>query len=204
MLTSILSYSNRGKWGKADYPGNCSGHVIYELLEHYKPKQFVEVFAGGGTGKDVAIELGFWNSVHLDLNPLWGGWNALKDEVPINSDFIFSHPPYYNIILYSGSVWGQKSEDDLSRAYSYKDFINKLDLVNEKLFKSLLPGGRLAVLVGDFRRNGIYYSIIKDMRYFGQLEAHLIKIQHNCNSFRRKYKGNFIPIVHEHLLIFQK
>ncbi|KFM93833.1 DNA modification methylase domain protein [Paenibacillus macerans] len=92
MLTSILSYSNRGKWGKADYPGNCSGHVIYELLEHYKPKQFVEVFAGGGTGKDVAIELGFWNSVHLDLNPLWGGWNALKDEVPINSDFILVIP----------------------------------------------------------------------------------------------------------------
>jgi len=204
MLTSILSYSNRGKWGRADYPGNCSGYVIKELLEHFKPKQFVEVFAGGGTGRDVAQELGYKDSIHLDLNPIWGGWNALLDEVPVNSDFIFSHPPYYNIILYSGSIWGDKSVDDLSRATSYRDFIYKLDFVNEKLYDSLSPGGRLAILIGDFRRKGVYYSILKDMKYPGKLEAHLIKMQHNCNSFRKEYRGCFIPIVHEHLLIFQK
>lgn len=204
MLTSVLSFTKRGKWGRADYRGNCSGYVIKELLEYYQPKKFLEVFAGGGTGYDVARELGYLDSVHLDLNPKWGSWNALKDDVPMQSDFIFSHPPYYNIILYSGDVWGEKSNEDLSHSISYQDFIKNLDQINRKLFDSLLPNGRLSILVGDFRKNGIYYSIIKDMKYYGNLETHLIKLQHNCNSLRKEYRGKFIPIMHEHLLVFRK
>lgn len=204
MLTSIMNFSQRGKWGDAHYRGNCSGHVIRELLRHYTPKQFLEIFAGGGTGYDVAREMGYNNSVHLDLNSKWGSWNALKDKVPIRSDFIFSHPPYYNIILYSGNVWGKEDKDDLSRSTNYDEFIQRLNQINLKLFNSLPLNGRLAVLIGDFRKNGVYYSVIKDMNYYGHLEAHLIKIQHNCSSFKKEYKGKFIPIQHEHLLIFRK
>ena len=51
----------------------------------------------GGTGKDVAKELGINNSLHLDLN---NGWDALENEIPSGSDFIFSHPPYWSIINY--------------------------------------------------------------------------------------------------------
>jgi len=38
MLTSVVSYPDRGPYGKSDYRGNCSGYLIKELLEHYKPK----------------------------------------------------------------------------------------------------------------------------------------------------------------------
>ncbi|MFM9278567.1 DNA modification methylase [Paenibacillus jiagnxiensis] len=203
-MKSVVSYPERGRWGESRYRGNCSGYIIRDLLKFYKPKTFLEVFAGGGTGYDVAKELGYTDSIHLDLNPRWGGWNALKDEVPTNADFIFSHPPYYNMIEYSGYIWGAIHEDDLSRSKSYQDYIDKLDLVNAKLLNNLNPDGRLAVLVGDYRKQGNYHSIIKDMRYPGLLESHIIKIQHNVASSRKEYNGKFIQIVHEHLLIFKK
>lgn len=204
-MQSIISYPNRGKWGDSSYRGNCSGHVIKDLIQHFypnsKPKKFIEVFSGGGTGLDVARELGIENSVHLDLNT---GWNALKDEIPFGSDFAFSHPPYWDIIRYE-TQRGNYHPDDLSNVMSYDEFIRKLDMVNAKIYQSLVNGGRHAILVGDVRKNGKYYSIIKDMTWFGDLESHIIKTQHNTRSGNKRYANyNFIPIMHEHLLVFKK
>lgn len=196
-----MSYPNRGDWGNSQYRGNCSGHVIKDLLEHYQPKKFVEVFSGGGTGQDVANTLNYKDSVHLDL---MNGWNALVDEIPLHSDFIFSHPPYWDIINYSVQR-KMNHDDDLSNNMSYEDFILKLDKVNQKIYQSLINGGRHAFLVGDVRRKGKYYSIIKDMSWFGDLESHIVKVQHNYKTKSKTYSSNsFIPIEHEHLLIFKK
>ncbi|MFE8701095.1 DNA methylase N-4/N-6 [Cytobacillus sp. FJAT-54145] len=203
-LGSIWSFPERGPWGKSSYRGNCSGHVIKELLQFFKPKRFVEVFAGSGTGRDVAKEMGFSNSVHLDLRPEFGGWNALADEIPVGSDFAFSHPPYDRMVVYSGEQWGQPNPHDLSRCSSWDEFIHKLNLVNEKIYHSLVRGGRHAILVGDWKQNGKMYSMQKDMAWFGDLEYHLIKNQHNTMSERKVYNGNFIPTTHEHLLVFKK
>lgn len=88
---------------------------------------------------------------------------------------------------------------------SYEQFIEKLNVVNEKIYHSLLYGGRHAMLIGDVRKQGKYYSIIKDMSWYGDLESHIIKIQHNCISDNKVYTNqNFIPIKHEHLLVFRK
>jgi hypothetical protein len=178
--------------------------LIKDLLEKYRPKQFVEVFSGGGTGKDVAQSLGITNSIHLDLLT---GWDAIKDDMPVPADFVFSHPPYWDIIQYA-TMRGQYDPDDLSNPVDYADFIRKLDRINEKIYASLVNGGRHAFLMGDVRKrvgNAYqYYSIIKDMAWFGDLENHLIKVQHNVTSSRRQYQGNFIPIMHEHLLVFVK
>lgn len=203
-MQSVVSYNNRGKYGMSSYRGNCSGNVIKDLLIHFypnsKPRKFVEIFSGGGTGKDVAMELGIKNSIHLDLNC---GWDALKDEVP-GADFVFSHPPYWDIINYSEQR-GNYNVDDLSNNMSYEEFLEKLNLVNEKIYHSLIIGGRHATLVGDVRKEGKYYSLIKDMKWFGELESHIIKIQHNCLSDNKIYNNNsFIPIKHEHILIFKK
>ncbi|MGZ9869606.1 hypothetical protein ACU3L3_14400 [Priestia endophytica] len=200
MQQTILSYKQRGKWGKASYRGNCSGHIIKDLLELFQPRKFVEVFSGSGTGRDVAKDLGYKNSVHLDLNE---GWNALVDEIPTGSDFVFSHPPYWDIIQYS-KVNNRIHQDDLSNPISYEEFIKKLDQVNSKIYQSLVNGGRHAFLVGDVRKKGKYYSIIKDMAWVGDLEVHMLKEQHNTISGRKNYRGTFVPINHEHLLIFRK
>jgi len=201
---SIWSFPDRGPWGDSKWRGNCSGHVIRELLQFFRPKKFVEVFAGSGTGRDVAKYLGIDNSVHLDLRPEFGGWNALMDEIPSGMDFCFSHPPYADMVVYTGEVWGNPNPYDLSRCQSYDEFIHKLNLVNEKIYNALTKGGRHAILIGDFKQKGKMYSIQKDMAWFGDLEYHIIKDQHNTVSERKSYGGRFIPTTHEHLLIFKK
>lgn len=204
-MDSVISYKERGKYGNSSYRGNCSGNVIKDLINQFypdsKPKKFIEVFSGGGTGLDVARELKIENSMHLDLN---NGWDALKNEIPSGADFIFSHPPYWDIIKYQ---YERKNynEDDLSNNMSYEEFIKKLNLVNEKIFNSLVLGGRHATLIGDIRKKGKYYSILKDMKWYGDLESHIIKVQHNCLSDNKIYSNNsFIPIKHEHILVFRK
>ena len=205
-MESVVSFSNRGNYGDSSYRGNCSGNILIELLKHFypgkdKPKKFIEIFSGSGTGKDVAEELGISNSLHLDLN---NGWDALVDEIPSGADFIFSHPPYWDIISYEKER-NSYSENDLSNRMPYEEFIKKLNIINEKIYHSLIVGGRHATLVGDIRKKGIYYSLIKDMNWYGDLESHIIKIQYNCMSDTKVYKSNnFIPIKHEHLLVFKK
>lgn len=204
-MQSVISYRERGDYGNSKYRGNCSGYVIKDLIEYFypgsKPKKFVEIFSGSGTGKDVAKELNINNSLHLDLN---NGWDALIDEIPSGSDFIFSHPPYWDIIKYEQQRKSY-SPNDLSNKMSYEEFIKKLDIVNEKIYHSLINGGRHITLLGDIRKNGKYYSIIKDMKWFGDLESHIIKIQHNCVSDNKLYSNNsFIAIKHEHILVFRK
>ena len=204
-MKSIVSYEDRGKWGNNKYRGNCTGHIIKDLLEQFKPKNFVEVFAGGGTGYDVARSMGYNHSVHLDLNGRYGDpFNALTDEMPQGSDFVFSHPPYHTMIQYSGNMWGEAHPEDLSRCASYEEFIHKMNIVNSRIYNSLVNGGRHAMLIGDMRKNGTYYSMIKDLNWYGDVEGHIIKAQHNFQSESKSYGGNFIPIVHEHLLIFKK
>lgn len=165
-MQSVVSYPNRGIYGDSQYRGNCSGYIIKDLFQQFypnrKPKKFIEVFSGGGTGKDVANELDITNSIHLDLN---NGWDALVDEIPSGADFIFSHPPYWDIISYEK----QRKEcctNDLSNKMPYEEFIKKLNLVNEKIYYSLINGGRHATLIGDIRKKGKYYSILKDMMWF--------------------------------------
>lgn len=204
-MQSIVSYPDRGKWGNSSYRGNCTGHLIKDLIQHFypnsKPQKFIEVFSGGGTGLDVAKELGITNSVHLDLN---NGWNALIDQIPFASDLCYSHPPYWDIIRYE-TQRGNYHPDDLSNIMSYDEFIAKLDMVNAKIYQSLVNGGRHCILIGDVRKRGKYYSVIKDMTWFGDIESHVIKVQHNCLSNNKVYSNNnFIPIVHEHLLVFKK
>ena len=74
---SILSFPDRGPWGDKAYRGNCSGHIYKSLYEQLEPKSIVEVFAGSGTAKDVADELGI-PIVTLDLKD---GFDATKDSI---------------------------------------------------------------------------------------------------------------------------
>lgn len=207
-MNSILSYPSRGPYGNSHYRGNCSGYLIRDLLNYYRPKNFLECFTGGGTGFDVARELGYTNSVHLDLNPRFGNFNLLTDELPKGADFVFSHPPYWDIVQYSGknNMWGEAPHtDDLSHVRNYEEFIIKLDSINKRIYECMSENGCHAILIGDVRKRGKYYSIIKDMTWYGSLEAHLIKVQHNTRSQNKRYKNyNFIPIAHEHLLVFRK
>ena len=77
----------------------------------------------------------------------------------------------------------------------------------ERCYEALEPGGRLAVLIGDVRRQGRYTAIIKDVLNFphGEIRSVIIKVQHNCTSDRKMYgKLEDPPIKHECFVVFKK
>lgn len=217
-LTSFMAFPERGDGGDNKWRGNCSPAVIEAVARYildnkrYYGKStdtftLLDPMSGSGTSKTVADRLGI-RSVLYDLNPFpaagIGNWNALKNDVEDSADMIFLHPPYHGIIRYSGSMWGKPHPDDLSRCENYKDFIEKLNFVIKKLYMALRRDGRLAVLVGDIRCDGQFYSIQQDMLRMGSFESFIVKGQFNCNSDAKIYRKPFVPIVTEYLLLFRK
>lgn len=218
-LSSIASYFARGKYGNNSWRGNCSGLLIKDLLEHYKPDTFGDLAVGSGTSIEVAQDLGYTssNTVFSDLNPKYGGVDISGTDLDFPlMDFIFFHPPYFvyegsAMPVYSGKgadgkgMWGDEiNPHDGSRIHSEAAFKKWLDVCNANLYKLLKKGGRLAILMGDSRYRGKYYSMFKNMDVFGTLEQVVIKQQHNCLTDSIKYSGKFIPIQHEYLVIIKK
>ena len=217
-LTSFVAYPARGSGGESSWRGNCAPDVISALLRYvldckrYYGKStndfvLLDPMSGSGTSKDAADGIGV-QSILYDLNPQprcgKGSWNALKNDVEDSADLVFFHPPYHSIIQYSGNMWGKPHPDDLSRCETYNDFIEKLNYVVKKLYMSLRKDGRLAILVGDIRMKGSFYSMQRDIMKLGELESFIVKAQFNCVSDNRTYKKPFIPIVTEYMLIYHK
>lgn len=218
-LTSFIAYPERGEGGNNKWRGNCSPEVVKAILKYsLETKKFyrkdttnfvlLDPMSGSGTSKAAADQFGV-QSVLYDLNPKApagrGNWNALRDDVEDSADLIFFHPPYHSIVRYSGAVWGDKAHpDDLSQCENYQDFLEKLNYVIRKLFLALRKDGRLAILVGDIRSKGKFYSMQHDLMKMGNFDSFVVKAQFNCVSDSRTYAKPFIPIVTEYLLVFQK
>ena len=218
-LTSIASYFARGKYGSNAWRGNCSGLLIHDLLNFYKPDVFGDLAVGSGTSIEVAQDLGYGsaNTVFSDLNPKYGGVDISDPDLDFPlMDFIFFHPPYYvfpgsSMPVYSGKgadgkgMWGDEiNPNDGSRISDPIAFKKWFDQCNANLYRLLHKGGRLAILMGDSRYKGQYYSMFKNMDIFGDLEQVIIKQQHNCLTDTIKYGGKFIPIEHEYLVVIKK
>ena len=217
-LTSFMAFPERGEGGSNKWRGNCSPKVVESILKYILDtkryyRQSIDHFtlldpmSGSGTSKTVADRYGV-QSILYDLNPSpaygKGSWDALKNDVEHSADLIFFHPPYHDIIRYSGNMWGKAHEDDLSRCVNYNDFIEKLNFIIKKLYLSLRKDGRLAVLVGDIRSNGKFHSIQSDMMKIGTTESFVVKGQYSCVSDDRRYSKPFIPIVTEYMVVFRK
>ncbi len=212
MLTSVCSFPQRGPWGKSSWRGNCSGHIIKAMLEFFRPAIFCDPAEGSGTSRDVAEELrGGGRNIEYYGFDLRSGFNLLKDRLierlPRAADYIMFHPPYHNMIQYSGNVWGSfPHPDDLSRCKTVEEFLWKLETALYNIYEAVGKGGHYSVLIGDLRKNGDYLSLQSDLIQMapGKLEGVIIKQQHNCVSERAAYSGEFIPIAHEYLLNFKK
>jgi hypothetical protein len=198
--------------GDSRWRGNCSGHIQRELIEHFKPKLFVDVCEGSGTSRDVFKDLGI-EYVGFDLHGLNGAIqnDFTKDfvlsKLPRPADLVFSHPPYHDIIKYSGEVYSGIREGDTSRCLSPEEFIEKSQVMQLNQREVTRSGGVYVTLIGDTRGNGQFRSYQADfikMMPGSELKSVAIKLQHNCLSDGKVYNGNFIPILHEYLLIWQK
>ena len=103
MKNSIVSYENRGHYGKSNWRSNCSGHFVKEILEYYQPKVFVDPTVGSGTSADVIAEMRKEGSDIEFYGLEHSGFNILKDSLSERiggkrADYIFTHPPYHSVI----------------------------------------------------------------------------------------------------------
>ncbi len=212
-MQSIVSYPDRGNYGRSSYRGNCSGKLIEDLIEQYRLKGLSDFMVGSGTTEDVVKAKGLRGSF-ADLNR---GFDMMSMDIPERSENIFWHPPYHDMIVYAGSQYDAKAveastglpaetilADDLSRCSSWEEFVRKMNHCMLKQFAALEKGGRMFTLVGDMKRKGRLYSMILDMAKPGTIENIIIKAQHNTWSERQSYSGAFVPIVHEYLLVTRK
>lgn len=213
-MQSIVSYPDRGPYGKNSYRGNCSGLLIKDIIQQYRLQGLSDFMVGSGTTEDVVHEMG----IRGDFADLNRGYDMMSMDIPNRAENLFWHPPYHNMVVYSGlqyspkvveEVTGLSSEtilaDDLSRCGSWEEFVKKMNYACLKQFSALEKGGRMFILVGDMKRRGKLYSMLCDLIKPGTLEQVIIKAQHNCWSDRQTYSNqNFVPIVHEYLVVLKK
>lgn len=209
-LTTVVSYPDRGAGGSNKYRGNCSPKLVADLIAHFGVREICDYMCGSNTTGDAAASLG----VKSHTYDLHSGFDLLHSDIPERPEFIFWHPPYWNMIEYSDVMYSAAEvqrrygydprRSDLSRAPSWDAFVNAMNYCVMKQFCALEKGGRMAVLVGDIKKKGRLLSMLFELTKPGTVENVIIKTQHNCVSSRTTYSGKFIPIVHEYLLLLKK
>jgi len=206
-LCSVVSYPDRGPWGDSKYRGNCTGYIVKDLILRFRCQSVFDPAEGSGTVRDVVegINENLRKRIEYEGKDLKEGWDILESPMPENQfDFVWYHPPYWDIIRYSDTP------QDLSNCPTLHDFEDKLNKSVERLSKVVRPGGIMAILIGDKRKSGNYYALFRTLFFnkrIGQLKAIIIKIQHNTRSSKTQYISRnpfFIPIMHEYCLIFQR
>lgn len=200
-LTTLISFPERGPFGRADYRGNYAGHVLVQLVKWlqkngiHKPYIY-DPMVGGGTSRDVAEAL----KLPYIVDDIHNGFDVVNDDFHDTSfDLTMLHFPYWKMIDYAADLPKELQSKDMSRM-EWREFIEAVSHVN---YKAAAHSRFVAVLVGDIAVKGGIKSIQREMAWPGQPVRHIIKVQHNAMSFRRQYTGNFIPIVTEHLLLFR-
>lgn len=214
--STVLDFPDRGPWGNNRYRGNCSGWIIAYLIWRYGVKSLAELFAGGGTGSDVCKDMNVpYIGADLNPNPVRNNIltvDAVMDEVPDqfrDKEMLFMHPPYGAEIgiSYAGSMYkdttGELAKSDLGQM-PWKDFMRTLNEVIMKYYAAMAPGSKMAVLMGDVRRNGVYYSMFNDIVMPGTVLQAYVKMQNNCVSDGRTYNNRFTPIQHEMMYVIEK
>jgi hypothetical protein len=205
-LCSVVSYQDRGPWGDSRYRGNCSGYLVKDLILRFNCQSVFDPAEGSGTVRDVVQGINKYRlrSIYYEGRDLRDGWDIMTSTLPEKQfDFVFYHPPYWDIIRYSNDP------RDLSTCSTLEEFEARLNQSIERLSQTVRAGGVLAILIGDKRKHGQYYPLFRTLlmnRRIGQLKAIIIKVQHNVRSDQRTYARNpfLIPIKHEYCLIFQK
>jgi hypothetical protein len=201
-LTSLYHNSRAGEYGDRSYPGNCGGNLIRDLLRYFRPATVFDPMTGSGTCRDVCTELG----IYCWSNDLHQGFDATGPS-PFAEAFSFCwlHPPYWRQKLYT------EDPRDLSRTPTLAAFLDRYDLLMKNSAQALLPGGRLAVLMGDYcdREAGfvplVFYTKLLAMRAgLRQCCTDIIRFSHGATSSKKVYRSSFIPGLHDVCMVFEK
>jgi len=234
-MTTVWSFPKRGDWATHDakWRGNWSPYIPRNILLRYSAEGdlVLDQFAGGGTTL-VEAKLLNRNIIGLDVNDVAlercqdkinfehegaNGEVTIRKSDARNLDFlanesidlICTHPPYANIISYSGE---QDIPEDLSNL-KVNDFLEEMKPVAAECFRVLRKGKFCAILMGDTRQKGCVIPMsFEVMKIFEQAgfttKEIIIKEQHNCRATgywkTNSVKYNFLLLAHEYLFIFRK
>lgn len=198
-LTSLLRYPERGPWGQSSYFGNCSGYLIVDLLDYFKPRSVFDPMEGSGTTGDVCFDFNV-EYVGCDIQT---GFDLLSSPLPNQPfDLVFWHPPYWPGHQYS------RHPNDFSGAKKIDNYLLAMHAGFTRLSEMVAPHGHLAILIGNGRKQGIFYPIHNEIVQWRllPLEAELIKEGDHTRrgQFFRYGPTPFIPTLHEYVLIFKK
>jgi len=191
-LTSLYHNEEAGDYGDRRYPGNCGGNLIKDLLGYFRPKSVLDPLTGSGTCRDVCRELG----VYCWSSDLHQGFDACDGSLYPGEqfDFCWIHPPYWRQKLYT------QDPRDLSRTTTLEAFLQRYQLLIENCANALAPGGKLAVLMGDYHdRDAGFVSLTyhtKRLAFAAGLQQQgtdIIRFSHGASSGYKVYRSSFIP-----------
>ena len=201
-LTSLYHFHERGSWGDAAYPGNCSGYLIRDLLRFFGPETVFDPMTGSGTCRDVCNDLG----LPCESTDLKSGADACsKDGFRASGqfDFIWAHPPYWRMKVYSDQP------GDLSQAPSLDAFLTRYRQFIANCAAVLKPGGHFAVLMGDYSdREAGFVPLVHHTKQLAfesglrQASTDIIRFSHGATSSRKTYRSAFIPGLHDVCMVF--
>jgi hypothetical protein len=202
-LTSLYHFDRAGEYGDRRYPGNCGGNLIKDLIRYFRPASVFDPMTGSGTCRDVCDELGVycWSSdLHQNLDA------CDLSRFPRGCfEFAWLHPPYWRQKLYCDDP------RDLSRTATLADFLTRYRLLIQNCAGAVVPGGKVAILMGDYsdREAGYvpltYYT--KQLAFEAGLRQHctdIIRFSHGASSGRKVYRSSFIPGLHDVCMVFEK
>jgi hypothetical protein len=200
-LTSLYHNDDPGTWGDRRYPGNCSGHLIRDLLKFYRVNTVYDPMAGSGTCGDVCRDLG----IYCWSGDVHEGFDACEPRFSECFDFVWIHPPYWRMKEYASDP------RDLSREPTLEGFLRRYDQLIRACAQAVKPGGHLAILMGDYSdRTAGYGPLVHHTKVLAfaaglrQCVTDIIRFSHNASSSRKVYKSSFIPGLHDVCVVFTK
>jgi len=133
---------------------------------------------------------------------------VMDQSLDESADLIMTCPPYHNLEKYE-DVDGQ-----LSSIKDYDDFLNKIQICTNNIYRVLKPNKFCAWVCGDWRnqsKGGFFAFHIDSINCFKQSGLSLwdVVILHNNSPFASKQaakceKQRYTSKIHEYLLIFKK
>src|SRR5262249_19167945 len=119
--------------------------------------------------------------------------------------FCWIHPPYWRQKLYT------EDPRDLSRTATLDAFLARYRQLIANCAAALVPGGRMAVLMGDYSdRDAGFVPLVyhtKRLAFEAGLRqgcTDITRFSHGASSGRKVYRSSFIPGLHDVCMIFEK
>lgn len=232
--TTVWDFPVRGDWAthKGDYRGNFAPQIARNVILNYSAEGelVLDPMVGSGTTL-IEARLLNRNALGLDVNASAvalaqerlnfavengsqqrvapGDVRKLEMLEDDSVDLILTHPPYANIVKYSGG----KNPDDLSSISGIHEFLDELEKGIRELYRVLKPDHYCAILIGDTRKGQHYvplshFVLDRCLKAGFALKEETIKTQHNT-TYASRWTGaarsyRFYLIMHEHLFVLRK